>query len=53
MYISGAFMSNLGRPINYAAREAKVEAILDGGFTKNPLYIKCFLKVLENRRQES
>jgi AcrR family transcriptional regulator len=37
MYISGAFMSNLGRPINYAAREAKVEAILDGA-------VQCFVK---------
>ena len=30
-------MSNLGRPINYAAREAKVEAILDGA-------VQCFVK---------
>jgi AcrR family transcriptional regulator len=30
-------MSNLGRPINYAAREAKIEAILDGA-------VQCFVK---------
>lgn len=30
-------MSNLGRPINYAAREAKIEAILDGA-------VLCFVK---------
>lgn len=30
-------MSNLGRPVNYAAREAKIEAILDGA-------VQCFVK---------
>lgn len=30
-------MSNLGRPINYAAREAKIESILDGA-------VLCFVK---------
>ena len=30
-------MSNLGRPVNYAAREAKIEAILDAA-------VQCFVK---------
>ena len=30
-------MSNLGRPVNYAAREAKIEAIIDGA-------VLCFVK---------
>lgn len=30
-------MSNLGRPVNYAAREDKIEAILDGA-------VQCFVK---------
>ena len=30
-------MSNIGRPINYAAREAKIERIINGA-------IQCFVK---------